>query len=34
MYKVYVLENRNDKSWYIGCTEDLERRLAEHNSGI
>jgi len=33
MYKVYVLENQNDNSWYIGQTEDLERRLKQHNSG-
>ena len=33
MHKVYVLENAHDKSWYIGQTNDLERRLAQHNSG-
>jgi putative endonuclease len=33
MHKVYVLENKNDKSWYIGQTDDLERRLEQHNSG-
>ena len=33
MHKVYVLENQNDKSWYIGQTDDLERRLKQHNSG-
>lgn len=32
MYKVYLLENQSDKSWYTGCTDDLERRLKEHNS--
>ena len=33
MYFVYLLENQNDKSWYIGFTKDLKRRLAEHQSG-
>jgi len=33
MFSVYVLENQNDKSWYIGQTDDLKRRLAQHNSG-
>ena len=33
MYTVYVLENQNDKSWYIGQTDNLKRRLAQHNSG-
>ncbi len=29
---VYVLENKN-KGLYIGYTENLERRLLEHNQG-
>ena len=29
---VYVLENQNDKSWYIGQTDNLKRRVEEHNS--
>jgi len=33
MYWVYILENQNDKSWYIGFTSDLDRRLNEHQSG-
>jgi len=33
MYYVYVLENQNDKSFYIGMTSDLKRRLQEHNEG-
>ena len=33
MYYVYVLENQNDKSWYIGFTNNIERRVAEQQSG-
>ncbi len=33
MFTVYVLENQNDKSWYIGQTDNLKRRIQEHNSG-
>lgn len=33
MYWVYVLENQNDKGWYIGYTLDLGKRLREHQSG-
>lgn len=32
MYWVYVLES-NDRSWYIGYTSNLKRRIAEHKSG-
>ncbi|MBU1871126.1 GIY-YIG nuclease family protein [Patescibacteria group bacterium] len=33
MYYVYVLENQNDKSLYIGFTTNIEKRVNEHNSG-
>ena len=33
MFWVYVLENQIDKSWYIGATSDLMKRLQEHKSG-
>lgn len=33
MHTVYVLENTNDHSWYIGQTDDLKRRVKQHNSG-
>ncbi len=29
---VYVLESKVDKSWYIGYTTDVARRLTEHNT--
>jgi len=33
VYYVYVLENQNDKSLYIGMTTNLKQRLKEHSSG-
>lgn len=33
MYYVYVLRSDIDSELYIGYTNDLRRRLAEHNSG-
>lgn len=32
MFYVYLLEHTKDKSWYTGYTEDLKRRLKEHQS--
>lgn len=32
MYYVYVLENQ-DKSFYIGFTSDVNKRVADHNNG-
>lgn len=34
MYYVYVLENEMDRSWYIGSTDNLERRIKEHRAGL
>ena len=31
MYYVYLLENQNDKSWYIGFTTNIEERVNAHN---
>ena len=33
MWYVYVLESQQDKSSYIGCTNDLKKRFTEHNNG-
>lgn len=33
MFKVYILKSLRTDRYYIGSTNDLERRLAEHNSG-
>jgi len=33
MYYVYVLCSRKDKRLYIGCTDNLDRRIEEHAVG-
>ena len=33
MHFVYVLESANRQHWYFGVTNDIKRRLSEHNSG-
>ena len=33
MFWTYILENQNDKSWYIGYTSNLKQRLAAHQAG-
>ena len=33
MYYVYILQNNISKKYYIGATNDLVRRLHEHNRG-
>jgi putative endonuclease len=33
MYYVYVLQSKKDSKPYVGCTNDLKRRLSLHNSG-
>ena len=34
MYFVYVLQSLKDKLFYTGFTNDLERRVNEHNEGL
>jgi putative endonuclease len=33
-YFVYILTNKNNKTLYIGVTNNLERRMAEHKQGL
>ena len=33
MFYVYILKSKKDDQLYIGSTNDLRRRLAEHNEG-
>lgn len=33
MYYLYILKSLKDNQLYIGSTNDLRRRLAEHNAG-
>ena len=33
MYFVYIIKSINFNRYYIGSTEDMERRLLYHNSG-
>ncbi len=30
-YVVYILESQKDKTWYIGFTTDLKKRIEAHN---
>lgn len=34
MYFTYVLKSRKDFKLYIGYTDNLKRRLVEHNKGL
>jgi putative endonuclease len=33
MYYVYIIQSQMDGSYYVGSTNDLKRRLREHNNG-
>jgi len=33
MYQVYILKSKKDNSLYVGYTNNIERRLNEHNTG-
>ncbi len=30
---VYVIQSLKDKSFYIGCSSDMKKRLEQHNKG-
>ena len=32
-YYTYIIESHSNFRWYIGHSNDIERRLTEHNSG-
>ncbi len=34
MFYVYVLQSKQDKKLYVGYTEKLEDRIADHNNGL
>jgi putative endonuclease len=34
MYYLYILKSKKDKNLYIGSTNNLKRRLLEHNNGL
>ena len=33
MFFVYILQSEKDNSLYVGSTENVKKRVAEHNSG-
>lgn len=33
MHFVYILQSEKEKSLYVGSTENIKQRVAEHNSG-
>lgn len=34
MFYIYILQSLKDKKLYIGYTNDLKRRMAEHQNGL
>lgn len=34
MHYLYILQSKRDKSFYTGVTNDIQRRLKEHNAGL
>ena len=34
MWYVYVLQSLKDKMWYTGYTDNLDKRIEEHNKGL
>jgi len=33
MHCVYILQSKKDRKLYVGCTNDLRKRIKMHNSG-
>ncbi|MCX6796004.1 MAG: GIY-YIG nuclease family protein [Candidatus Falkowbacteria bacterium] len=33
MHYLYIIQSLKDQGYYIGATENLEKRIKEHNSG-
>lgn len=33
MHYTYILRSKKDGKWYTGCTNDLRKRLRQHNAG-
>lgn len=33
MFYIYILQSIKDKNWYTGYTDNLKRRITEHNQG-
>ena len=34
MYILYLIQSKKDSSFYIGITNNLQRRIKEHNNGL
>ena len=34
MYYVYLLQSKKDKNFYIGQTENIKKRLQQHDAGL
>ncbi len=34
MHYVYVIQSSRDKKFYVGSTNDLKRRVKQHNDGL
>lgn len=34
MYYLYILRSQKNNKYYVGCTDNIERRLKEHNKGL
>ncbi len=32
-YFIYILQSKKDESYYVGYTQNVDKRLKEHNSG-